>query len=345
MSLDVFIHGPGFGEAVILRWQGPTGPLAGLIDCLGQDEGGWMATRLSELGITHLEFLVATHPHLDHVGGMASAMRRIGWAVDHFRWWGGLAPQTLVEYYDRLKEQTGSELRGTAAAASDLLVESRIAETKNHRPRIREIGRVAQVYDQEVSSGVTLRVRSLGPWGRPLLRYTRQVAAGILPGGNVVYRDSHANLVSVGLLVSYGEAQVILGADVEAANWRALRQSKECPLLRPSLIKVSHHGSRTGRIQNMWTPAGFFGQRGPTSLAVVTPWRPQFARNGRRSLPDSEVIEEIRRAGYAVYQTGELLPGSMGRQLDSHLHIRVEADGTAQVVGQSCVKMYPPHSP
>lgn len=345
MSLDVFIYGPGFGEAIILRWEDKATTCGALVDGLGTDDGRWLEQRLRTLGISKLKFLVATHAHLDHIENLAKAMGLLDWPVEYFWWWGGLGQQAFVEYYNRLAHQKGpGELRGTAAAVRDLLQDSRIAEIERQRPRVMDVGCDTSLYQQATASGARLYVRSLSPCAGPLLRYARQVCSAINRGGRIENRHEDANLASISLLIEYGDAQIILGGDVEDANWLEMRQRGDCPTLRPSLVKVSHHGSRTGRIGGMWTPRGFFDRRAPSSLAVVTPWRPMFERGTRTYLPDAVTIQEICNAGFTTYVTGERDPEDLGRKIDSFVHVQVEDDGTAQVVDCPFTRTYPPNS-
>jgi hypothetical protein len=342
VSLDVFIYGPGFGEAIILRWQNKSGTFGALVDGLGAGEGEWLAARLKALGIFQLKFLVATHPHLDHIENLAKAMGLLDWPVEYFWWWGGLGQQAFIEFYNRLASQHGRELQGTAAAVRDLLQDSRIAEIERNRPRVLDVGFGGPMYQEARASGPPLYVCSLSPCGGPLLRFARQVAGAIQRGGRIEHRYYDANLASISLLVEYGAAQIILGGDVEDANWSEMRRKPDLPKLRPSLVKVSHHGSRNGKIDGMWSSEGFFGRRGPSSLAVVTPWRPRFEREERRHLPDEETIEEICRAGFTTYVTGERDPEDLGRKIDSFVHVQVEEDGTAKVVDQAFTRRYEP---
>lgn len=343
MSLDVFIYGPGFGEAIILRWQDKGVPFGALVDGFGAHDGRWLEQRLRQLNVPELKFLVATHPHLDHIENVAKAMCLLDWPVEHFWWWGGLGQQAFIEFYNRLASQGGRELQGTGAAVRDLLQESRIAQIERGRPRIADVGCGTPLYQRVTTSGTRLYVRSLSPCGGPLLRFTRQVCGAIQRGGRIQYRHYEGNLASVSLLIEYGDAQIILCGDVQEANWLEMRQRADLPVLRPTLVKVSHHGSRTGRIDGMWTPQGFFDRRAPSSLAVVTPWRPLFEREGRRHLPNDDTIEEIRNAGFTVYVTGERDPHDLGRKIESFVHVQVQEDGSAQVVDQAFTSMYWPN--
>lgn len=272
-----------------------------------------------------------------------TAMHLLDWRVRDFWWWGGLGQQTFIEYYERLAIAQAHELGDTARAVSDLLELSAASRVRANRPRIWDVRGIMNIYPRGSRSHSPLKVSTLSPWGRPILSYTRQVAAGIERGGRVRYAHHEANLASIGLLVEYGEAQAILGGDMEERNWKVLSKCKDCPPLRPSVVKVSHHGSRNGTIWGMWQPSGFFGQRGKSSIAVITPWRPRWALETRRTLPDGEgVINEIRNAGFTVYLTGQPRCQRVAAEPDSVVHVRVERDGTARVQDSRYVKVFGP---
>ncbi len=61
----------GQGDAVLLRT--PAGAMA-LVDG-GPDAG--VLTHLRRLGVTHLDLVVASHPHADHIGGLEAVLRSI----------------------------------------------------------------------------------------------------------------------------------------------------------------------------------------------------------------------------------------------------------------------------
>ncbi len=66
LSLDV-IH-VGYGDCLLLR--GPDGETA-MVDCGPRDAGEKIAGFLGDHGIKRLDLLVLTHPHPDHIDGLA----------------------------------------------------------------------------------------------------------------------------------------------------------------------------------------------------------------------------------------------------------------------------------
>ena len=63
----------GQGDATLFV----SGDQAVLIDASTTDAGDTIVAYLDELGIDHLEAVVATHPHADHIGGMRKVLKNV----------------------------------------------------------------------------------------------------------------------------------------------------------------------------------------------------------------------------------------------------------------------------
>ena len=47
-----------------------------LIDAGNPGDGPFIADYIRSLGISHIDYIVATHPHADHIGGMAEIISK-----------------------------------------------------------------------------------------------------------------------------------------------------------------------------------------------------------------------------------------------------------------------------
>ena len=72
-ELTVHFLDVGQGDAALLRSAGATM----LIDGGPRDHEDNLLADLEELGVDHLDYMVATHPHEDHIGGLPGVMERI----------------------------------------------------------------------------------------------------------------------------------------------------------------------------------------------------------------------------------------------------------------------------
>ncbi|MGA3284041.1 MAG: hypothetical protein ABSD57_06250 [Verrucomicrobiota bacterium] len=336
MSLEVHVYGSGFGETIFLRWPRAEGGWRGaLVDAHSPQEGRWLVDKLRVLQLAELEFVVATHPHLDHIFNLAAGLHLAGVRIGRGLYWPGLTPGYWMQFFGKLAAQRGGDLPQTASMIRQLF-NFLSMRTKQHDMPAHDIGgseEMEAVLESDVN-GEHLRFRPIGPWLPEMNKLVQNVSGSIASDGRIDYEHRDANSVSIALLIEYGNAQVVLGSDMEIGNWDCLRAAKNHPFFRPSVVKVSHHGSSNGRTNTMW-PAnkGFFDGMGAKPIAIVTPWR-----QGGRSLPDESVLKEIRRAGFTVYVTGHGATPRY-RDPDSHVSIRVTPDGAMEVFEQSKVRI------
>ena len=140
--------------------------------------------------------------------------------------------------------------------------------------------------------------------------------------------------MSNAFVINYGTAQIILGGDMEEENWCELIKSEKCPEFRPCVVKVSHHGSTTGRIAGMWGASGFLGKHRP--VCVITPWQ-----GGGRKLPCLSDLDEIVDSSAATYITGAQRHRIIDRL--SRVQFRISQEGNVRCVFKSgSVQKYVP---
>jgi hypothetical protein len=289
-----------------------------------------MAAWLREKGASEFAFWVITHPHLDHLRGSAELLSQFEGKVGYLWRWPGLDERTYqasdVVYFNKLRRQfPTSEMNERATALSLLFAE-------HERQCFREgLGRPVmlpfpappfRIYPFGAPA-CRPEVFCLSPWDGQIDRFRRIVNEGRRPGGTLSDNHRECNLVSGAFLVRYGKADVVLTGDTEYENWRDFRAAKGMPRIRPCLVKVSHHGSPTGRVKGMWGTNGSLGRHKPHT--VVTPWN--------KRLPDPAVIADIRSSGCPVYLTGQDPP--FVEEGFPHIHFRVEASGHVEVKHQS----------
>ncbi|HWR25630.1 MAG TPA: lamin tail domain-containing protein [Methanosarcina sp.] len=77
-NLTVHFLDVGQGDSILLEYNGK----AMLIDAGEQDQGTKISEYLRDHGISALDYVVATHPHADHIGGMAEILNNF--PVNHF---------------------------------------------------------------------------------------------------------------------------------------------------------------------------------------------------------------------------------------------------------------------
>lgn len=364
MALELWVHGPRYGESILMTWQeagtaaGQTVNKAALIDCHGVHEpighgltpdSGVLAPLEKLPEPWSLAFVAGTHPHLDHVASLAEVLADLGEdkaRVESTIWWGGHFSDTLEFHRARSAHhrKTGQKNRAKASvAAVEFLLMAQRLQTYQGKQMVPH-SRIVKLYHRNLPNHEgTIRVWGISPCEterdayHAAMRKQNPEAAKLTP--------VESNRASLGFLIQYKDAQIILGGDMEAANWQhfnAVRDEQhgddhDLPPLSPHVIKVSHHGSPTGLIPGMWVPgSGFFntapGDK-PKPVCIVTPWK--------RKLPDKLVINQMLSAGCRVVVTGlgvkphlatDRLSERKNRKVISYCHLRIHPDGAVEDV-------------
>ena len=261
--LELFVLNAGYGESIVVHL--PNGRW-GVVDCYAkslEDPNSNLALQLlEEHGVTELEFLCLTHPHVDHFYGMTQILRRFSrirlfWRFPHIS-----ADELLVlyllgngkEFEDKAATQEAEEFRNILQ-----VVRERRNRRGSDKIRIKHGALGVPIYppgDLEASNpGIS--IIGLAPCGDRVESYKEHLTKCFDETGRLRPRPPklEANELSLGLLIKYGQSRIVLGGDVEESNWKeVLREWPRAglPDLGAHGVKVSHHGSTNGYCDGLW---------------------------------------------------------------------------------------------
>lgn len=182
-----------------------------------------IAAELTRRGITRLDYLIVTHYHVDHVGGLADLLKlvSVGAVVDHGANREPLAP-TLTDTQ-----------RANAAAT---LYASYLV-TVAHRKRV-----VVRPGDRLRVGKLTVAITNAdGATLRRALPGAGEAGTGC-PSASTSHGGGEENARSIGLVAQYGQARIVLLGDTT----RDVEGRLVCPLDligRADLVIATHHGS------------------------------------------------------------------------------------------------------
>ena len=318
-SLEIHVLGAGKGESIVLRWPGDRW---GVVDCytpsLSDYDTNPTLRFLQSQGVSELEFLCLTHPHDDHFRGMSQLLERL--IVKHFWRFAGLSGRDLRQLAQYLlidAERSGSS--ELTENANDFVRTMALVNERRQGGHLRQKTATGfqQLYPVPADTSARFQIWSFAPSGNQVGHYENALAACFTEDGRFRARlpQAHHNAVSVGLLIRFGETQVILGGDIEQLGWNDVRQDLQRENLFANAVKVSHHGSETGYVPGLWKDlAG-----GKKPIAVIAPYR-------RFRLPKPDAISHIRPHVSKIMLTCEFdagtTPGAARPPLKSRLFLR-----------------------
>lgn len=246
----------GYGEAILLECPDPAftgGCFTMLIDGGGADPAEFdgnssgripLHEYLKARALDHLDLVVNTHPHEDHVSGLLQAVETI--PVREL--WLTLSPAFCREV---MRELDVGLARNRSQdkflhALNDCAVLSRLVEDAGGTVR-----QVSPGMCGELCRG--LRYTVLAPSAEKLRDLEARCEAlygeadeeAFLEKLNTL--DAQLNNRSIILLLEYGETRILLPGDTNLAGYEGIDPS----LLKADLFKVGHHGQRDGADQKL----------------------------------------------------------------------------------------------
>lgn len=333
VALEIHVLGAGKGESIVLGWPGNRW---GVVDCyapsLRDHDTNPTLQLLRERGVTELEFLCLTHPHDDHFRGMSQLLDHL--AVKYFWRFAGLSGRDLrqlVKYLFLDAECSG--VPEVAENANDFVRTMELVQERRKAGQLRQktVSGYQLLYPVPADTSAQFQIWSFAPSGNQIGLYESALTSCFTQDGRFQAQlpQAHHNAVSVGLIVQFGTTRVLLGGDVEQAGWGDVQEELRREHLFADAVKVSHHGSETGFLPDLW--ASLAGKKKP--IAVIAPYR-------RFRLPKREALDHIGAHTSQILLTcaidAERTPGAVKQPLKSRLYLRTRIKARSAVADRRC---------
>jgi beta-lactamase superfamily II metal-dependent hydrolase len=332
---EMHVLGAGKGESIVLRWPGKMGDEWGVVDCFASSvrdpDTNHTLRFLQERGVNELAFLCLTHPHDDHFLGMSQLLQRL--KVNWFWRFAGISARDLVKltsYMMQYANQVDNEREWENAKDFARTLELAHALRDKGQLHQKAVTGIQQLYPTPADPSAQFQIWSFAPPGDRIDSYERALAASFDASGDLLddHPEPHHNSVSVGLIVKFGATRIILGGDVEKAAWTDIRRELPDHDLHADAVKVSHHGSETGYVGDLWTVLA--GKKKP--IAVIAPYR-------RFKLPKKDAIDHIKGHVSKIMLTCEIEDEGISpvrQPLKARLHLRTKRKARSVPAESDC---------
>lgn len=292
--LDV---GPVNGDSILII--SPTGT-AVLVDTGDTGKGKVVLEALQRHKVKQLDYLIATHPHPDHIGAADEVIKgtKVLNVIDN-----GLDPVMPAS----LGAQTKPSPAPAAKQPSNKKPDRRPAALKFFEEYKNAVLQSGARYDKaepgtrlELGGGARLTILAPTP---PM--FTREQ---MKTGGN----EPNAN--SIVMRLDYGSFSLLLPGDAEEQTEHRLL-TKDLNL-RAEILKVAHHGSK-------YASAGDFLERVKPKAAIIS-----CGEWNRYGHPAQAVLDRFKAADVKLYRTdlqGEITITTKGRGNDFQIKTAKEA--------------------
>ncbi len=294
MNIEVHVFGADQGESILIKFPNDEW---GVVDCYASSKDISSNQALSYLlgeQVSQLHYVCLTHPHYDHYSGLAQILEHI--PTRQF-WYPAVITSDQLRAIVKL-EQQALNATGNPPYAGKLIDLWEMVDDLHANSGL-EIRRLLLGTDVGVENDLGgVKIVSLAPSGNEGYCFERNLKNCFDGNGALLRRKRQAsiNQCSVALSVFYGGQRIVLGGDVESQGWSDLLSQQGHLATGASLVKVAHHGSRTGTCPMLWSNhAATVSHR----VAVLTPY-------WRHRLPEKSVINEIIAAGYELYSTSRI---------------------------------------
>ena len=255
-ELQVHVLDVGQGDAILIIAPGGK---AALVDAGDEAHASVVRDALSRYQVQQLEYLIATHPHPDHIGGAAAVLNAVKTlnVLDS-----GIPPPDFAASTNAPAQNTNgksktastkSQPKPRAGGAQLPTLKAYTALQAAIKQSGAQLAHIAPGARYDLGGGVLLT--ALAPIPPP---FTKDQMRG---GGN----EPNAN--SIVLRLDYGDFSLLLAGDAEAQTEQRLLNNNAN--VAAKLLKVAHHGSKYA------TTEEFVGRVKPEAAIIsLSEWTP-----------------------------------------------------------------------
>ncbi len=282
LTIRILDVGPINGDSILIT--SPAGKTV-LIDAGDTTKGKTVVEALKRYNVQQLDYLIATHPHPDHIGGATEVFKAVKVlnVIDNGQ--GPSVPPQPAAAPKPATTKRPATRRATQPASLTKFYDDYKAALNSSGARY-ENARPGTKYD--LGGGALLTI--LAP-SEPFFTKDKMTT-----GGN------EANANSIVARLDYGAFSMLLAGDAEdQTEHRLLTKELE---LQAKVLKVSHHGSK-------YASSGDFLNRVKPEIAIVScgAWN-------RYGHPSQAVLDRLRAANVKLYRTdlqGEITITTRGK--------------------------------
>jgi len=248
--LEIHVFGSStMGEGIVLKL--PDTRYA-VVDCcfrgdIADVSSNPMISFLTSRKVKRLAFVCLTHPHEDHFFGMSQILSTF--QTDQFFRSAALTPLKLHKIIESefLESLENGDTGRQKALRELILIDKTWNEVSKKKPQERVMAAL-EIYPPNLPNKPGFTITGISPCDGEIDAYE----ASLIKCLDKAPFDLKHNRISVGLLINCKKFNLVLGGDMEEKNWESVLKKFSPSQLASRLVKVSHHGSKTGNCDGLW---------------------------------------------------------------------------------------------
>lgn len=270
------------GDSILITW--PEQPnKCGIIDC-SKENGNPILNLVKSLGISEIEFIILSHPHVDHFSGVTELLKyckanriqvnNLGLTFDtlvsiaYFKFYSYTNQLMLKDFFDEILEQV-------------------------RKPKTSYLKNLFQISKDTAAlklNNLTITFRS------PILSETIKIHRALSKLGNgEIVSPPNLNVFSAIIELEYNGKFILLTSDAILSYFKKLSSFYTSnPSIKFQLVQIPHHGSSQNHFPKFWD-----------DLNVILDCPAVFSVGDepKDELPDHDVVSHIDSLKFKIHST------------------------------------------